>query len=447
MSEAGLSKDAQSVSEYESDEEQQPKSKLKRGGEMHHAPLRCEEGSPGSGNGMVTARSWKTSPGNGLLRVFKLCLVWVLVGLALVALVNSNGKTPRRDANDISFISQQLSVKRHQHHGEAKQQVPNEGGARHADEQERRIYWRATKEGGAAAGDTEPPSSSPLGASSEKLKPSNEHDVPHGKCVGEMCEHLFHHGSWATSGSAGMDVHNWNKKGSSSKYVHNWNNKGSKSNLLKISLDRHPILANVKAELQNKDMYKAVSATKLEASSVRATKLTITSGEEGESDGSPGQGLTDTAVASVHIGPPPRSSSGPHNLAGWLQKVPGSRPDSVDYSSAGPGWLGRYNGQLKATTGEKMNMHLHRLLFEACQSSTMDFNDAEECVASHGTAAAAMQFLRDIPNIKIDNSKSETAQYIYGSDPYLLGEDWPRSNVSVADAVYLSYRSPSHTTR
>jgi hypothetical protein len=385
--------------------------------------------------------------------VFKLCLVWLLVGLALVTLVNSNGKTPRRDANDIAFISQQLSLKRHQHHVEAKQQVPNEGGARHADEQERRIYWRATKEGDAAAGDTEPPSnihSSPLGTSSQKFEPSNQPhgSVPHGTCVGEMCEYLLHHGSWATSGSAGMDVHNWNKKGSRSKYVHNWNQKGSKSNLIKISLDRHPVLANVKAELQNKDMYKAVSATKLEASSVSATKLTITSGEVGDSDGSPRQGLTDTTVASVHIGPPPRSSSGPHNLAGWLQKVPGSRPDSVAYSSAGPGWLGRYNGQLKATTGEKMNMHLHRLLFEACQSSTMDFNDAQGCVATHGrTAAAAMQFLRDIPNIKIDNSKSETAQYIYGSDPYLLGEDWPRANVSVADAVYLSYRSPSHTTK
>ena len=113
--------------------------------------MRCEEGSPGNGNnGMVTARSWKTSPGNGLLRVFKLCLVWLLVGLALVTLVNSSGKTPRRDANDIAFISQQLSLKRHQHHGEAKQQVPNEGGERHADEQERRIYWRATKMSGAA---------------------------------------------------------------------------------------------------------------------------------------------------------------------------------------------------------------------------------------------------------------------------------------------------------
>ena len=410
---------------------------------MHHAPLRCEEGSPGNGNnGMVTARSWKTSPGNGLLRVFNLCLVWLLVGLALVTLVNSNVKMPRRHANDIAFISKQLSLKRHQHHSQAKQQVPNEGGARHADEQERRIYWRATKEGDAAAGDTEPPSN----IQSSYLRPVPS--VPHGKCVGEMCEYLFHHGSWATSGSAGMDVHNWNKKGSRSKYVHNWNKKGSKSNLIKISLDRHPVLANVKAELQNKDMYKAVSATKLEASSVSATKLTITSGEEGESDGSPRQGLTDTTVASVHIGPPPRSSSGPHNLAGWLQKVPGSRPDSVAYSSAGPGGIGRYNGQLKATTGEKMNMHLHRLLFEACQSSTMDFNDAQECVATHGrTAAAAMQFLRDIPNIKIDNSKSETAQYIYGSDPYLLGEDWPRANVSVADAVYLSYRSPAHTTR
>jgi len=138
-----------------------------------------------------------------------------------------------------------------------------------------------------------------------------------------------------------------------------------------------------------------------------------------------------------------RGRYAPH-LAGWLQHVPGARPDSLEYSSAGPGWLGYYMGQLTPTTGKKMNMHLHRLLFEACESSTMDFSDAKNCMATHGRSArAAMDFLRDIPDIRIDNSKSETAHYVYGSDPYLLGEDWPRSSVSVSDAVRRPYRRPT----
>ena len=90
-----------------------------------------------------------------------------------------------------------------------------------------------------------------------------------------------------------------------------------------------------------------------------------------------------------------------------------------------------------------IELHLHRLLFEACESSTMDFSDAKNCMATHGRSArAAMDFLRDIPDIRIDNSKSETAHYVYGSDPYLLGEDWPRSSVSVSDAVRRPYRRP-----
>jgi hypothetical protein len=136
------------------------------------------------------------------------------------------------------------------------------------------------------------------------------------------------------------------------------------------------------------------------------------------------------------------------NLAGWLQHVPGARPDSLEYSSAGPGWLGYYMGRLKSTTGKKMNMHLHRLLFEACQSSTMDFTDAKNCMTTHGRSPrAALDFLRDIPNIHIDNSKSETAHYVYGSDPYLLGEDWPRSSVSVSNNVKLPYKNPKPFAR
>ena len=148
---------------------------------------------------------------------------------------------------------------------------------------------------------------------------------------------------------------------------------------------------------------------------------------------------------------PPRSMSGPQNLAGWLQTVPGSRPASVEFSSAGPGWLSQYMGQHTATTGQKMNMHLHRLLFEACHSATMDFEDAKRCIATHGRSAAeALRFLRDIPTIHLDNSKSETAQYIYGSDPYLLGEDWPRSTVTANDVVRLGYhprRKPPVTSQ
>jgi hypothetical protein len=136
------------------------------------------------------------------------------------------------------------------------------------------------------------------------------------------------------------------------------------------------------------------------------------------------------------------------SLAGWLQHVPGARPDSLEYSSAGPGWLGYYMGRLKPTTGKKMNMHLHRLLFEACQSSTMDFTDAKNCMTTHGRSArAALDFLRDIPNIHIDNSKSETAHYVYGSDPYLLGEDWPRSSVSVSSNVKRLYKTPKPSAR
>jgi len=73
----------------------------------------------------------------------------------------------------------------------------------------------------------------------------------------------------------------------------------------------------------------------------------------------------------------------------------------------------------------------------------MDFNDAKSCMITHGqSASAAMSFLRDIPPIKLDNRKSQTAHWIYGSDPYLLGEDWPRSSVSVTDTVRRTYHRP-----
>ena len=145
----------------------------------------------------------------------------------------------------------------------------------------------------------------------------------------------------------------------------------------------------------------------------------------------------------INFKQPTAASGGPQNLAGWLQKVPGARPASVEYSSAGPGWLASYMGQLRPTTGKYMNKHLHRLLMEACSSSTMDFDDAKSCLAAHGRSAeSALKFLRDIPDIRIDNSKSATAHYIYGSDPYLLGEDWPRSTVSVHDVFRRPYHRP-----
>ena len=141
---------------------------------------------------------------------------------------------------------------------------------------------------------------------------------------------------------------------------------------------------------------------------------------------------------------PAESRTGPESLPGSLARLRGARPASIDFSSAGPGWLSHYTGQLKGTTGTKMNSHLHRLLFIACQSATMDFHDTKACMSTHGVSpSAALQFLRRIPQIKIDNSKSETAHYVYDSDPYLLGEDWPRQGkIAVHNSHALKYHPP-----
>ena len=141
---------------------------------------------------------------------------------------------------------------------------------------------------------------------------------------------------------------------------------------------------------------------------------------------------------------PAESRTGPESLPGSLARLPGARPASIDFSSAGPGWLSHYTGQLTGTKGTKMNSHLHRLLFLACQSATMDFHDTKTCMSTHGVSpSAALQFLRRIPQIKIDNSKSETAHYVYGSDPYLLGEDWPRQGkIVVHNSHALKYHPP-----
>lgn len=112
-------------------------------------------------------------------------------------------------------------------------------------------------------------------------------------------------------------------------------------------------------------------------------------------------------------------------------------------SSAGPGFLARIpRPQPVSSSSYMMSRHLHYVLFNACEDAETSLQGTAECVRRNGKSVLqALKYLMWGPTAEERESAVGKSGLFAGrmfqrylkADPYLIGEDWPRSVLRFPD--------------
>jgi hypothetical protein len=142
--------------------------------------------------------------------------------------------------------------------------------------------------------------------------------------------------------------------------------------------------------------------------------------------------------------PQPELSGGnPGRVAGWLGRQVQVSTRHMRVSSAGPGFLARIPlPKPISSSSYLMSRHLHFVLFGACKDANTSLEGTAECVSKNGVSVQkAMQYLMWGPTAKEREEAvgkngvfaGRMFQRYLKADPYLIGEDWPRSVLRFPD--------------